>query len=231
MKIHEINGNETLPKIAEKYGVHEEYLARINGIEGGTVAEGEELLVLCPTRVHTAKHGDTVERLCMRYRVRKCDLLAQNPELCTGKLRAGQRIALKLGERSHGMAATNGYIYKGTTLDALRMRFPYMTYATFACYTADERRIHRIFDETELLEEVKKASKIPLLRIHDSWGERYKEHDNLKPFYEEIIELAKKSGYKGVCLNSSAFSNSANEYSHFIVNNILTHKLFTYNRS
>lgn len=218
MKIHETKENETLTEIAEIYGINEDYLASINGVEERAISIGEELLVLCPTRIHTAKHGDTLERLCMRYRVRKCDLIAQNPELCTDKFEPGQRIALKLGERSHGMAATNGYIYRGTSLDALKRRLPYMTYATFACYTADERGIHGLYDEKELLEEVKKSGTIPLLRVHDSYSERYKGKDNTESFCEKLIELAKRSNYKGVCLNSSAFLHSAKEYSEFIVN-------------
>ena len=218
MKIHTVNTGESLSEIAKLYGLCETDLAEINGIRGNRISVGEELLIIVPTRVHTARHGDTIERICLRYRLRKSDLLTLNPMLSKKKIEAGQRIALKYDERTHGMAVTNGYIYKGTTADALEKALPYMTYATFASAVADEKGIHRVFNEDALLETVKKQNKIPLLKVHDSFAERYKSEAEASAFCDKIIEIAKSGGYKGVLLNSTANANSASDYIRFLIN-------------
>ena len=216
MRIHEVLENETLADIAKKYGIFEEDLKKVNGITDEACAVGEELLIISPTRTHTARHGDTLERLCLRYRVRKNDLLALNPTIKRNSLEAGQRVALKYDERTHGMAVTNGCVYKGTSLSALEESLPYMTYATFASVCAERGGFKRIFDEGELLLRVKKENKIPLLKIYDSYSERYEKGD-LDAFCKKIIELAKERGYKGIVLNSTAFNDSAEKYSRFLM--------------
>ena len=95
---------------------------------------------------------------------------------------------------------------------------PFMTYATFACAFADERGIHKLFDETSLLNMVRAENKIPILKIHDSFKERYKSATVQDSFCKEIIELAKKGGYKGILLNAAHFSKSAENYSAFSLN-------------
>lgn len=218
MTIHKVKSGETLSDIANFYGLCEGTLAEINGLEGGKIAVGEELLVLVPTRVHTARHGDSVERLCLRYKVRKSDVLAFNPSLCQRRLEIGERVALKFDERAYGMAATNGYVYKGTSAEALELALPYMTYATFASVYADASGIHAIYNEEPLLKKAISASKIPLIRIHDKYTERYENEEMQSNFCEEIIELAKGRGYKGIVLNSVLFSHSADYYMRFLMN-------------
>ena len=217
MKIHTVKSGETLSEIASQYGICEKDLAESNGIFGNKTAVGEELLIIVPTRVHTARTGDTIERICLRYRVRKNDLLALNPSLCRKKIEAGQRIALKYDERTHGMAVTNGYIYKGITNDALRHALPYMTYATFASVTADKRGLHKIFNEGVLLDTVKEAGKIPILKVHDSFTERFKSEEETSAFCDELIELARSLDYKGILLNSTSHSDSAEDYIQFLI--------------
>lgn len=218
MKIYTVASGDTLSSIAEKYDIHESDLARINGISDGKITEGEELLVLIPTRVHTAKHGDSLDRICLRYRVRKNDVLAFNPQLCDKQLDAGERVALKYDDRPLGMSVANGFIYKGTEMKNLEHAMPFMTYATFASVSADERGIHQIFDEDKLLQKAISNGKIPLLKIHDSYKNRFLNEECYNDFSEKIINLAKSRGYKGIVLNSSAFSNSADNYSLFLIN-------------
>lgn len=218
MKIHTVTQGETLSSIAEKYGIYEKDLSGINGISDGKIAVGEELLILIPTRVHTARQGDSVERLCLRYRVRKNDVLAFNPTLCDGRLESGERIALKYDEKAMGMAVANGYVYKGTSYEALERALPYMTYATFVSASADERGLHKIFDEENLLKRVIQENKIPLLKIHDNHKKRFENGSLKDKFSEEIIDAAKSHGYKGIVLNSCAFSDSSESYSAFLMN-------------
>ena len=218
MKIHTVNEGETLSDVAKKYGVCESDLSEINGIIGNKLSAGEEILILVPTRVHTSRYGDTLEKICMRYRVRINDILTLNPTIDKRKLEANKRIILKYDTRTHGMAVTNGCIYKGTTLNALENVLPLMTYATFASVMADQRGFHKIFDEECLLNTVKKESKVPILKIHDSWNERYSNLGNVTEFCDDIIELARKKGYKGILLNSTAHSCSASDYISFMMN-------------
>ena len=59
MQIHIVKHDEKLLQIASYYGVSEENLRRVNEITVGEPTEGEELLILIPTRsyrVHQSLH-------------------------------------------------------------------------------------------------------------------------------------------------------------------------------
>ena len=217
MKIHTVQAGEKIAKIAEEYGVRESNLREINGIPDGEVTVGEDLLILCPTRTHTTRGDDTLERICLRYRVRKSDILALNPRILEEKMTQGKTIVLKYDERTHGMAATNGYIYKGCTEKDIKRALPFMTYATFVCRIKKGNKTEPIYREDELLELVKINGKIPLLKIYADTSFTEKNKDEALEFYDNVIEYAKAREYRGIILNSVPYKGSAEFYSSLLV--------------
>lgn len=217
MQIHIKRTGESIKDIAEGYGVWEENLRRINEISNGEAADGEELLVLTPTRSYTVQHGDTLERIAMRFGIRKRDILAQNPWISEENIKTGDRLALKYGAPSFGMAVANGYFYKGCSEEALRRALPFLTYVTFGSAVCDRHKITKIFDDRKEVAWALEEKKIPLVRVFDRYIERYKSGDDLTAFAEGLIRLAKEGSYKGIVMDACSLSDSAENFTAFLM--------------
>ena len=203
MKIHTYKSGESIKDIAKKYGISEECLRESNRLPVGEAAIGEELLVLTPTRTHTLAKGDSLERLALRFGVRTVDILAQNPWISETGLTVGKTVNLKYDNKIYGTAPTNGYIYQNYDKNRLKMLFPYLTYITIGCAAADKKQIKHLFDDQELLSEIKKEGKIPLLRIYDELPCRdLSTHEKRQEFAQNIVDAAKSREYMGVVLAS-----------------------------
>ena len=216
MQIHTTKPGEKISDIAAMHGVSEESVRMINEITEGEPCEGEELLILIPTRTYTVQYGDSLDRIALRFGIPKSSIIMLNPWLEKDPV-PGQKIALKYGERRGGMAMANGYFYKGCDRQKLKRAMPYLTYITFAGAVADEDGIGRC---TNFKAEVKIAlegRKIPLLRIYDKHPERYSTDSDLTRFCEDMIGLAKDGGYKGIIIDSCPLSNSAENFMSFLI--------------
>ena len=200
MKIHTVREGESLSDIAKEYGIDEDILRINNEIPEGECATGEELLILTPTRTYTIKRGDSTERLSLRFGVRRRDLLAMNPWICTEGLVPSRRVALSYGEPKLGMAAAHGFLYNGYTPDGLARRLPYLTYVSVGCAVSNGRELRKLFDPRDAVGLVRSADKIPLLRIFDKDAVHRSAEDG-KKFSESIINAAISGGYKGITLS------------------------------
>ena len=217
MHIHTRKDGESIARIAERYGVWEEDVRQINDIGSGEAAVGEELLILIPTRSYTACHGDTLERIALRFGVPKRELISQNPRLHNRQPRPGERIALKYGERQYGTAVANGYFYKGCTRGALEFSLPYLTYVTFCSAVADRRNIRRTNDDRVEVTIANREGKIPLLRVYDRHPERFSSGENPERFAEEMITIARNGDYKGIVLDTCRLGDSAKDFCAFLM--------------
>ena len=79
MHIHIKQNGECIKDISEQYGVCEENIRMVNGITEGEPADGEELLILIPTRSYTVQYGDTPDRIALRFGIRRSDIYSLNP--------------------------------------------------------------------------------------------------------------------------------------------------------
>ncbi len=217
MQIHIKSPDEQLSDIAEKYGISEENIRMINEISDGEPADGEELLILTPTRSYTVQQGDTPDRIALRFGIRKSDIYSLNPWIEKNEIRQGQTLALKYGERPGGMAVANGYFYKGCSEKMLHRAMPYLTYITFAGAVADERGVRRSADFKGEVELTSKEKKIPLIRVYDRYTDRYKRGGDLNEFAKKLIDIALEGGYKGIVLDSCPLKDSAEEFSAFLM--------------
>ena len=218
MHIHTKTANETVANIAEKYTVSEDILRKINLLGDDTPTEGEELLVLVPTRTYTARTGDTVERIALRFGVSPVDIISNNPWIINRSLKRGEEVALKFDQKPYGMAAANGYFYKGCTMADMERFIPYLTYITFASAVADSNKISKLFDDGNYIKSACEKNKIPLLRVFDKYPQRYNEKSGLENYAEDLIEQAMSGGYKGLVIDTCSLSQYKKIFSEFLIN-------------
>ena len=95
MRIHRVKAGENVSDIAKEYGVCEAILRKSNEIhEGDRLSEGEELLILTPTRTYTAGANDSLSRVAIRFDVSRGELMRMNPHLVSDEIGVGEVIAV-----------------------------------------------------------------------------------------------------------------------------------------
>ena len=148
MQIHRVERGESIFGIARRYGISPAGIIESNGLENPDVlAVGQELLILNPRRVYTARAGDTVGGVSRRFNLKKEEIYAANPSLLfEDKLYDGQAIALGYGDARLGMAASNGYVFAGCNDEAIMRSMAYMTYMTISSVTIVAGVVKRLFD-------------------------------------------------------------------------------------
>ena len=216
MQIHRIRKNETVADVARAYGMDEDILRMNNGLEGIEPVVGEELAVLIPTRTYTVAHGDTIERLSIRFGVRVSELVAHNPWIRGRGLVPGKRIALRYSERSHGMAPSNAYVFRGCREDELLNALPYLTYVTFCSAADDGECLSATASCRESVRRVSTEGRIPLVRIYDRAEERVCRGEAARRYIGRMIDHAMRGGYKGIVLSGGKYNSEA-EYSELLV--------------
>lgn len=209
MRIHTVKPLETLTEIAKAYGISEENIIHTNSHGIKNAAIGEEILILTPTRTYVLKKNDTIERLCLRFRTRKSDILSQNPWIIKDGLIPGRSVVLKYDDKTHGTSAANGYFYSGCDIGKLKMSIPYLTYVTVGCSVSDKDGVYQIFDDGEIMSIINAENKIPLLRIYDAYkGRKYDDKSLNTKYINNMIQLAKTRGYMGIVLSCAGDVNS-----------------------
>lgn len=216
MYIHTTNENEAIKDIAKAYGVSCESIINNNELVDVMPTVGEEILILTPTRTYTVRYGDTLERLAIRFGMRRADITALNPWIETDGLTVGSEIALKYDERKYGMAVANGYFYSDCNIMQLRRVLPFLSYVTIAAAVCNNGNITPIMNDSEILKMLQNTNKIPLIRIYDK-SERC-EHlcgKQREQYINSLIDYARKKNYKGIVLN--VLSRFEREFMEFIV--------------
>ena len=218
MKIYTFKKGDTLENIAKENGVSPDLVIEVTEDCKRPPAQGEELLILTPTRTHRVCAGDSLERIVLRYGVNASDLIMQNPRIAAEGLCEGKDIVLKYDQRPYGSSPTNGYVYKDYDEGRLRRALPYLTYVTVSSALALEGGIKPIFKDAERVKELLSRSKIPLLRIYDALPERdYSSAAQGDKFINDIIYTASGRGYMGVVLSSEGAKARPDDFGEFIL--------------
>lgn len=211
MQIHTVKDGESIYGIAADYGISPIKLAENNGLSTRVrLIPGEELLILMPTRMTTARRGDTLGGIAERFAVKECDLLGINPELMgRGGVYDGQPIAIRYGEPVWGLGIGNGYFYRGCTEEQLVRAIPYLNYVTIAAGVCRGGVVSQLFDADRAVSLTRAAGKLPMLRI-------YLEDAPTAEGWRELVGsaaiLAKTHDYHGITLGGlSRFGEGVRE--------------------
>lgn len=218
MQIHRVARGESVFGIARRYGVPAASIIEVNGLENpDALSVGQELLILTPRRVYTARSGDSVGSVARRFGMKKEELYAANPSLLyEDRLYDGQVLALGYGDARLGMAASCGYVFSGCSEEAIMRALPYLTYLTVAAIAVRGDKVERLFDGERVVKIAKEHGKVPILRVFlDGCGERYRDGDG---FAEELIGLAREGGYAGLALSVPEGDVETQVYEEFLLN-------------
>lgn len=218
MQIHRVAKGESVFGIARRYGVSPASVIEVNGLENpDALSVGQELLILTPRRVYTARSGDTVGRVARRFGMKKEELYAANPSLLyEDRLYDGQTLSLGYGDARLGMAASCGYVFSGCSEEAIMRALPYLTYLTVAAIAVRGDKVERLLDGERVVKIAKEHGKVPILRVFlDGCGERYRDGDG---FVEKLIRLAREGGYAGLALSVPEGDVKAQIYEEFLLN-------------
>lgn len=217
MIIHNVKENESLADIAEEYGISLSKLCETNGgLRPSSDYAGRELVIAKPTRTYNVKVGDTLESIARRFSVRENDLLILNPELRgRRKLFPSQSLTVKQQTPAWGSLGVMGYFYKGTTRDKFTRTLPYLTYVTVASASMCEDGLKMLFDDKRIIEEVREAKKVPLIRVFAACDEIPK-GNRAEEMIANITLYAKASGYDGVVLAKGNLKANKQELFEFI---------------
>jgi LysM repeat protein len=214
MRIHRVKRGESVSDIAKAYGINEKILERSNEIVNGErLSEGEELLILTPTRTYTARDGDSITRISLRFGTPISEIMRMNPHLFQDEINKGDIIAVKRDERPFGMGAANGIYYKGCPQWKFKRALPYTTYITVGSGIYDGERCYESFNGGEIAELALENGKLPILRIYDKSGGGFsKTAEGRQKHIDELIYAAWKGGYRGIDLAGGDFSEGYEEF-------------------
>ena len=199
MKIHRVKAGEDTGSISSLYGISEESLKAYNNLSDDRVLEGDELLILIPTRTYTPRPKDCTEGISARFGIPTSSLMQNNPGLSERKLPT--TLALKYPTSPYGAAAANGYFYKGCSTARLQEVIPYLTYVTFASASLTDKGIHKIFDCDEAARICKDRGAVPLIKFFDKRDITKDGHKSI----EDMIKFASRGGFSGISLDLSDF--------------------------
>lgn len=199
MQIYRTKENEDVYSVARDFGVSPIKLSEHNDISvKGRLPVGREILILLPTRTYNVKSGDTLDKISLKFDVKKEDLLRMNPEL-GGKERLyhGQLLTVRSGTPSYGMINTNGYFYRGCTIDRLIRTIPYLGYVTVCCAVYKGGSIHSLFPSEDAVLLTKSLGRVPMARIYLS---ELPTEDEIRTLVNSAVIFAKTGGFSGVTL-------------------------------
>ena len=198
MYIHRAN-NETLLDVAQKYDVNPIILMGINEKEQNKMlCEGEEILILVPTRTANVKRGETLTEVCHRFGVPEERIIANNPLLCgRKKIYDGQLLCIKYDTPIYGQAVRNGYMYSACPISTLKERIYYLDILTLCSAVWRNNKLYSLFDDRTAFEFAKAQGKQCFLRIYLTESPSEEE---LKGLFNSISIILSSVGYDGVTI-------------------------------
>lgn len=209
MKIHTISSGETLYDIARIYGINPAKLIENNTLYSpDRLCIGQKLLILTPTKTYTVRGGDTIKDISRRFSLEERVLLRRNPSLSEKRgAYPMQVIALKYDSPLNRCILYNGYYYKGCTDSQLSFALSFSTHITICAYKLTRGGISTLFDDRYIIEKVKNAGAIPIMRVYINISD-LKEIGTLDEIKDALIKTAKDKGYSGICLAFSEWEEN-----------------------
>ena len=207
MIIHTARGGESPHDIARKYSVPLTKLLADNR-HGGRLAEGEELLVLMPTKTAIVAGNDTRSGFARRHGITTGMLVAQNPQLAAGHgLQPGSVLAVKQHNLGLGAATAVGITCATSATANLECALPYLTYVVICAAEISEKGDLCIRDASGIVGRCIAEGKLVLLGIRDKGCGAFLDHRC--ELIENAIKACREFGAHGVCImaNEAAKAN------------------------
>ena len=220
MLIHTVKGGDDLFSIARKYSTYPQKLLSDNYPLSERLNEGDEILVLIPTKTANARGGDTVRSIAMRNGIKENCLLRQNSELIRRGLKPGQTVTLRQSSPTLGAASAIGRYSPKYPISNLSEALPYLTYVAINGARISNDGISLLGGSDRVLQKCTEKGKIPLLEVADeSGGEALVSDAQRENAISTLIEISKAQGFKGIVIRAREFAEGRSaEYLDFLLN-------------
>ena len=98
ISVYIVRKGDTLSEIADMFGVSTNTIVWANGIAGGKIREGQELVILPISGVrHVVKAGDTLKSITVKYKADIDDVLLYNGLVADSKIKTGDVVIIPDG--------------------------------------------------------------------------------------------------------------------------------------
>ena len=209
MLIYTVKGGDDLYSIAREYSTYPQKLLNDNFPIDERLGDGDELLIIIPTKTVTVRGGDTISSISMRYGIKENALLRQNSELTRCGIKPGQTITLKQNLPLLGVASAIGKYSTEDPISKLENSLHYLTYLAIIGASITNQGVKTIHGTKEAIQKCLAAGKLPLLTVTDeSCGKAFETDAQRNSIIDRLIAFAKKQGFKGIVINSRNLSKS-----------------------
>lgn len=224
MIIHIVQPGDTISTIAQKYNISAVRILQDNGLEEATnLVHGQALVIAQPIRTYTVQEGDTISKIAENNGITLLQLLRNNPYLSDRKyIYPGENLVISYGNLK-GKVTTNGYVNPFVNMDILKKTLPFLTYLTvFGYRILDNGEIANISDDEIILKAARDYRVVPIMMLSTlnlqgigsvdaAYGLIYSEN-NIKKIIDNILQLLKTKGYKGINLTNQFITEDSRPY-------------------
>ena len=167
MEIYVVKPQDTIYRIAQRYGVSPARLAYDNQTAGQEyLVPGQALLILYPEIIHTVRAGETTGTIASMYQISEKQLYRNNPYLLDRTyLITGQQLIISYEDQNSPEKKVSGYVYPYVAGYILRETLLYIDEIMIFSYgfTEDGELVPPQVKEDWILRETKKFEVQPFL--------------------------------------------------------------------
>ena len=197
MVIHTVRAGESPFDISRRYSVPVTKLLADNKT-GDRLAEGEELVVITPTRTAIVGGSDTRKSISKRYGIKESALIGANPNIITHGLRPGQIVTVKQENLGLGAATAIGCTKYPYSTENLTRAMPYLTYITVMTFEIKGGEPMLLCDPSQVSAICKREGKQLLLGVLDTGSGEFIE--NRDSVITALKDACRRYGADGIFL-------------------------------
>lgn len=229
MIIHKVVKNDSLYRIAQKYGVSLSKIIEDNNIKNpDKLIIGQELYIPKAAATHTVRGGDTLDGISNDMQTSKQTLYRLNPSLYgQDNIYPGQILNTSYQSPTMGAISVSGFATPKITERNLRATLPYLTYISVYSHRFDVNgNIVCDFNQDEIISLAESYSAIPLMTLTNTDSSGNYSADmfssitgtNAKNNIDKITEYAKQHGYRVVHIDFELLpADSSEQYEEFLI--------------
>lgn len=230
MKIHVVAQGDSLFSIAKTYGVPEDSLVNINGLQNNRkLVIGEALVIPGIRRQYTVKQGDNLWSVARRFNVSVDSLADLNNISNPSALTPGQVIQIPEFAKNYGYIEVNGYVKPLASQDEVKTVSDvgsYLTYVSAFSYEVNENGSLTPMEDAGILQTAKPYRIAPIMVITNIKNDAFDTtlintimtNDNLQQtIINNALQTLKAKGYYGLTVDFERISpENRQRYNNFL---------------
>ena len=168
MVIYTVKENDTLFRIAERFGTEVERIVLDNQLEEpDKLVVGQTLIIRAPLTVHTVSEGENIYSIAEKYRVTTNQIWRNNIDI-GGKtaLESGKTIVINDAPTQYARKiATSAYVYPSVNRELLMATLPYLTYLTVFSYGIEDDGYLGELEDEDIISLARQYGTSPIMHI------------------------------------------------------------------